>query len=118
LKSTWEDYKGKRIFFARYDNLDADEVAPEIAAVEKEMFKQPLDSVLLLVETTGVAITPSALNQFKNVALHSQPYLHKTAILGMKGPRRAFMDIVTKFARLSAMAFDTAEQAREWLVTD
>jgi hypothetical protein len=88
-----------------------------VNAVEKEMLQQPRDSVLLLVDTSGTIITPEALNIFKNVALHSKPFLHKTAVLGITGARRTFVEIVVKFSGLQVMTYDILQEAKDWLVS-
>jgi hypothetical protein len=116
MKSYWETYKGKKIFYARYDHLTIEAVRTEVVDVEKEMLKSPLGSVLLLVETTGTIISPEALNLFKNVALRSNKHIIKSAILGMTGARMAIMDIVSKFSGLKVQAFDTEEKAKDWLI--
>ncbi len=116
MQSAWETYKGKKIFFAKYGHLTPEVYRAEIDAVEKEMLAQPRNSVLLLVDTVGLLISPEALNLAKNVALHSQPYVIKTAILGMSGARKTLLDIVAKFSGMKVEAFDTADQARDWLV--
>ncbi len=117
MKSVWETHKGKKIFYARYDHLSLEEVRSEVAAVEKEMLKQPPDSVLLLVDITGTIISPEALNLYKNVALHSNKILHKTALLGVPGARKTLVDIIAKFSGLSASSFDDGQKARDWLVS-
>ena len=116
MQSTWETHKGKKIFFARYGHLTIEDYRAEIDAVEKEMLRQPRDSVLLLVDIAGLIITPEALNLAKNVALHSQPYVRKTALLGMTGARKAIVDIIVKFSGMKVEAFETVEQAKDWLV--
>jgi threonine aldolase len=116
MKSYWENYKGKKIFFARYDHLSIEQVRTEVVDVEREMLKSPPASVLLLVETTGTIISPEALNLFKNVALKSNKQIIKSAILGMTGARMAIMDIVVKFSGLKVSAFGTEEKAKDWLV--
>ncbi len=118
MKSTWDTYKGKKLFNARYDLLKFDEIAPEVNAIEIEMRKQPLDSVLLLVNATGVPITPNSLDMYKNVALRSKLHVRKTAILGITGARQAVMNIVVKFSGMQVTAFDNELQAKEWLTKD
>ncbi len=116
MDSSWETYKGKKFFYARYGNKQIDTYRNEVEAVEKEMFAQPKNSVLLLVETAGVILTPEAINLAKNTALHCKPYLLKTAILGMGGLRKGLLDVVAKFSGMTLEGFDTEQQAKDWLV--
>jgi hypothetical protein len=118
MKSSWETYQGKRIFIGRYNHLPFEEIQPEASAVEKEMLIQPHNSVLLIVTTAGTIISPQALNIFKNVALHSKPFIKKTAILGMTGARKAILDIVVRFSGMQVSSFEDMQKAKDWLVMD
>jgi hypothetical protein len=116
MKSTWETYKGKRIFYCRYDHLTLSEGREEVPLAEKEIFSQPKSSVLLMVGTAGTILSPDAINLYKNTALACKPYARKIAILGMTGARKVILDFVTKFAGVNVASFDTESEAFEWLV--
>jgi hypothetical protein len=116
MKSCWETFKGKRLFYAHYEHLTLSELRVEMDAAEKETLKQPRDSVLLLVGTAGTIVTPVVLNLFKNVALRTKPYIHKTAVLGISGARKTMLDIVVAFSGMQVVAFEDEQKARNWLV--
>ena len=119
MKSGWVTYKGKQIFVARYDHLTVAESRIEVAEVEKEIFKQPPNSVLMQVETTGTILAPEALGIYKNTTNACKPYLKKTIVMGMSGARMPIFDIITTFAGLRntvrAFSDKDEEKAREWL---
>jgi hypothetical protein len=117
MRSHWEDYKGKRIFVGCYEHLTLDEYRAEAAEAEKEMLKQPPNSVLLLVLTEGLIMSPQALSLTKGLAKRTQPRVHKTAILGITGARRALLDIVVKFSGMQVVPFDDVQKAKDWLVS-
>ena len=117
MRSHWEEYKGKRIFIGNYEHLTLEEYRAEAAEVEKEMLKQPPDSVLLLVETAGLIMSPEALSLTKGLTKRTQPNVHKTAILGITGARRALLEIVVKFSGMKVVPFDDIQKARDWLVS-
>jgi hypothetical protein len=116
LKSYWETYKGKKFFYARYDKLSIDQLRLEMNDALNEVLKQPANSVLLLVETTGTLVSPEALNLFKNLALKSNKVALKTAVLGVTGARRTMLDIVVKISGMKVSPFETEQQAKDWLV--
>jgi hypothetical protein len=118
LRSTWEFYKGKRIFSIRYDHLNFDQLKAEMHAAEKETLTQPAGSVLMLIDTTGTIITPDALLLFKNVASSTRKYTQRAAVLGVNGTRRALLDIVVKFSGMNVVTFDDAAHARDWLASE
>jgi len=118
MRSNLEEYKGKKVFIARYDHLSPDGVKAEIEEVKKYMTTISENSARVLVDTNGTIISPDVLNQFKQISSQaSHNMATKTAILGMSGPRRTFLEIVSKFSQNKTIAFDTKEEAMDWLVS-
>ena len=117
MRSHWEDYKGKRIFIGCYEHMTLDEYRAEAAEVEREIMKQAPDSVLLLVETAGLIMSPETLSVTKGLTKRTQPNVHKTAILGITGARRALLDIVVKFSGMQMVPFGDIQKAKDWLVS-
>jgi hypothetical protein len=97
--------------------MTLEEVKMEVEAVKQYMGSAPEKTVLVLVDATETIISPEVLNQFKQVS--SQAYgklTTKTAILGMSGPRRTFLEIVSKFTQNKIVPFDDMQAAIDWLV--
>ena len=118
MKSGLETYKGKKIFIARYDHMTDIELKKEVYEVMTYMTQNKANQdVLALVDTTGTLVSPDVLTLFKEMSLKSTEYKTKTAILGMTGPRRVFLEIVAKFSKSSAMPFDDIQAAKDWLVS-
>lgn len=117
MKSGWEEHKGKKIFFARYDHMTMQEVRAEVGEVKKNMALNPSNNTLLvLVDTTGTIVSPEVLNLYKEVAAASGSIKSRTAILGMSGPRRSILEIVSAFSKNKVIPFDDAQKAKDWLV--
>jgi len=116
MKSHWETHKGKKIFWAIYGNMPMDEYRAEIAAVEKELKAQPEGSVLLLVDSTNQLMSPEALDLGYKMAQATDPYVHASAILGVKGVHRFFFSIAALFSKPKVAAFSNAQQAMDFLV--
>jgi len=71
-----------------------------------------------MVDATGTLVSPEFLNQFKEVSSHvSGKITAKTAILGMSGPRKVFLEIVSKFTQNKTVPFDDRQAAMDWLVS-
>ena len=117
MKSCWESYKGKRIFIAHYDHMTLEQVATEVKEVSTAMaLEKTTTEMLVLVDTTGTLVSPEVLRLFKEVSESSSHFKTKSAILGMTGPRRVFLDIVAKFSKTMVTPFDDAQTAKDWLV--
>jgi hypothetical protein len=118
MKSGLEVYKGKKVFVARYDHMTIVEVKAEVESVKQYMTKVTEKSALVLVDATGTLISPDVLDQFKQIsALSSGNLASKTAILGMSGPRKVFLEIVSKFSKNKTVPFDDKQAAMDWLVS-
>jgi hypothetical protein len=117
MKSGLETYKDKKIFVARYNEMTKEELIAEVNEVKNYMAaNQVSEDMLVLVDTTGTLVSPDVLGLFKEMSLKSTQYKTKTAILGMTGPRRVFLDIVAKFSNASVTPFDDINAAKDWLV--
>ncbi len=118
MKSSLDVYKGKKVFIARYDHMSLDEVNIEVEAVKHYMENAPDKSALVMVDATGTMISPEVLNRFKDVSSNASDNLStKTAILGMSGPRKIFLEIVSKFTQNKVVPFDDKQAALDWLVS-
>ncbi|GAP22638.1 hypothetical protein [Leptolinea tardivitalis] len=118
MKSGLEEYKGKKVFIARYDHMTPEEVKSEVDAVKKYVASAPEKIALVMVDATGTLVSPEVLNQFKEVSSHvSGKITAKTAILGMSGPRKVFLEIVSKFTQNKTVPFDDRQAAMDWLVS-
>jgi len=116
MKSVWENFKGRNILMARYDHLTLEELRVEMGEAVQEVNKCPPGSVLLLVNVVGTLISPEALNLFKDTALKTKKQIHKTAVVGISGARRAMLEMVVKFSGMAVEPFETVEEAKDWLV--
>ncbi|MCE1255044.1 MAG: hypothetical protein LWX83_16040 [Anaerolineae bacterium] len=118
MKSGWEEHKGKKIFIARYDHMTLQEVRAEVNEVKRNMTLGSADKTLLvLVDTTGTIVSPEVLNLYKEVSAASGQLQTRTAIIGMSGPRRSFLEIVSKFSKSKVVPFDEVQKAKDWLVS-
>jgi hypothetical protein len=117
MKSGLELYNGKNIFFARYDHMTNEQLQVEVSEVASYMSQNKMkENMLVVVDTTGTMVSPDVLKLFKEISMQSTQFKTKTAILGMTGPRRVFLDIVAKFSNASPMPFDDLQSAKDWLV--
>lgn len=115
MKSGWITHNGKKIFYCRYNSPLIEEMQVEVKEVDQELLIQPAGSVLLLIDTKGTILTPSAINLYMNHAIRCRKQLQKIAILGMEGVRKKILEIISKAANLAPVPFDSEKEAMEWL---
>ena len=119
-RAEWIVYNGIRIIFQDYHGLGDEAFVAEIKRTEKDLFdigkREGERSLLILVDINDTVIKPDVMNAFKSVASVLEPYTVATAILGVYGVRKMLLDIVRTFSNMNLKAFDTEQEAKEWLV--
>jgi hypothetical protein len=88
-----------------------------ITQVEALLQKQPVNSMLLLVDVTGTLISPSTLNILTKTSMDMKKYIHSTAVLGVEGVRVQLLDMLVKASGLPVKSFKTEDEAKSWLVS-
>jgi hypothetical protein len=118
MKSKWIDYKGHRVLDCDYANFKSDFKAleAEVTAVRTITDKEPLNSVLELIEIQNTVISTDVASLFKSAAVGAKPHLRKTAVVGVTGIVNLVAKAVAKFSGLQFTIFDDVESAKAWLV--
>jgi len=118
MKSKWIRHKDKAIFFADYSNFTGkyDLLKAEIDYVTGVVAGQPENSVPILVDVRETPGTPENVDLLKASAVTCRPHVPKTAVVGVTGYRRMIMRTISKLSGLPLMAFDTIDEAKDWLV--
>ncbi len=121
MKSHWITHQGQRIFYADYSNFGTDMSALklELDAVVGTVAQEPLASVKVLNNVQGTTGAPGATAMLRETVSKTNPYVRKRAVIGLGGVRRGLLDIINVFTgRGTIHAFDTEQEALDWLVKD
>jgi hypothetical protein len=115
-------YKGKEIFCIDYSSFGFNkEKALQLLRGATEYYvsnQLPPNSVLALVNVSGLHFDNDVINAFKEEKEKTDPYDKKIAILGMKGLQKvAYNFIISLTKRDSVKLFDIEQEAKEWLVS-
>ena len=122
MKSQWITYKGKRILHIDLSNFKEDlkgfeaELTTAVTTIGQEMYQQPPHSVLVLVDLRNTAMTQVAQKFLTERIKDTREYIQKTAVVGMTGLRRMFLDFFALVAGSETVPFDDPDLAKEWLV--
>jgi hypothetical protein len=115
-------YNGKNILTIDYSNIgelkDNDKKIQLIQAVISEYAKYPPKSVLALINVKNLQFDIAILEAFKESQAKTNPYKKKEAIIGMSGPQKVGYQFISGFTNDSMKAFDTEQEAKEWLTKD
>lgn len=120
MKSHWIEHQGKRIFFADYSGFGegGPSLRAELKSAVETIAKEPEKSVLVLANFEGTEASMSNLKVLRQFAPKSKHAVRKRAILGVSGTRRFFITTLGHVIGNAPMeAFDSQEQALDWLVS-
>ncbi|MFW9989060.1 MAG: hypothetical protein ACFFC3_10415 [Candidatus Odinarchaeota archaeon] len=112
----WISYKENEILLDDYTNIYPEQFAPLIKRITDLTFKSGKKDILLIVDVTGAYANKEAVDAFVEASKKSKPLLKKTAVVGITGVKKIFLNIVNKFSGVNAKALSSMEDAKEWLL--
>ncbi len=117
VKSEWITHKNVRIFHLRLDHFgdDSAELQKEVDACHEVVMRQPLDSVLELVDVTGTTGSMKNVDIFRTAVGESRPHTRRMAVIGITGVRHIIAHAVTRVTGIEYTPFDDFEKAKDWL---
>jgi hypothetical protein len=118
MKSRWTNYKGARVMYCDFANFksDVNALKTEVDAVDREILKEPRDSVLLLVDLRNTVASGAVVDLFKESSKLTHGFVKKQAVIGVSGFKRFLADVVARFSGQGMRLFDTEAEAMDWVV--
>lgn len=95
---------------------DVNALRAEVEAVDRDIVKEPADSVLLLIDLRNTVASGAAVDLFKESAKLTASQVKKQAVIGVSGFKRFLADVVARFSGRGMRLFDTEADAMDWLV--
>ncbi|MFX1276983.1 MAG: hypothetical protein ACFFBP_14500 [Promethearchaeota archaeon] len=117
-RQSWITYKGKEILYDDYRNLQGSKFPALVNAILKLTMESGKTEILGLVDVRGSYAIKETVDAFSNAGKVAGPISKKTAVLGITGVKKIFLNVVNKFSKIGAKPFDSIEDAKEWLVKD
>ena len=120
MKSTWIEYKGKKIFYQDFSKnfYNTAAVKVELDAVQEVVKAQPLDSTLVLTDMRDTNVGSDLLPAMNAASAATKAHVRKTAVLGVTGMKRKLADLLTSLTGQPLKYFDDLEEAKRWLVEE
>lgn len=109
------EHKGKKILHLDFAQAQADEVIRIIQEAKGVIAAQPERSVRTLTDVTDLKFNTAAAEAMKEFASHNKPYVAAAAVVGVTGLKQIIYNAVVKFSGRNLVAFDSHNQAKEWL---
>jgi hypothetical protein len=109
-------HKGKQILHLDFTHTTAEETLRIIREAKAVIAAQPEKSLRTLTDVTNMKFNTEASEAMKEFAHHNKPYVSAGAVVGVTGLKQIIYNAVIKFSGRHIAAFDTEDQAKEWLV--
>lgn len=115
------NYHGKEIYFLDCSNKRTVNELVEAVKKSREFRKTAIEAagkkdLLTLVDLSNSYVFGDGLEELKRSGKELHPITKKRAVVGLNGTQKILLNSVNLFARTDFRAFDTVEQAQEWLV--
>lgn len=114
-------YQGKSMYkvdFSHYGESKEDTVRL-INAIGEEFKRNPLHSVLALIDVTHAFFHFDTFKAFSKLQEQNSQYQRRIAVIGLKGLKKAsFNRTVSSRKDAAVKAFDSEQEAKAWLADD
>ena len=115
-KIEWINFKGKEILFNDRNGFNSEEIIASVDAAYELIINSNKKDILYLVDSSNNFIIPDVKDHIKKTGKKLNPYLKKSAVVGITGSQKILINILSSFARLNIKIFNDIDSAKEWLV--
>jgi hypothetical protein len=113
------EYKGLEIVLSDYSGLSDTEFVRQIGENDSQVIRMGMESkekYLILTDISNSSVTKDVLAKFRSTVEEIKPYVKASAIVGVDGFKKHFLNFVNVSAPFKTKAFSDHEEAKEWLV--
>jgi len=112
------EYKGKRILYVDFRNKNGDQNVATLDEAAKEIRLWTEKGLTLSDFRNSTGSTAFMTHVKKLGAEVFIPKTIKNAAIGVTGVKKVLLQAFNSFVKTSAVAFDTEEEAKEWLIKE
>ena len=112
------EYKGINYYLLDLCNRQPDERNALIEECGRTVQSQREKSVYVATKVTGVSFNSEFINLLKHLAKNNEPYVIKSAVVGLSGMQKVAMMIISSFSNRTFHEFDSVDKALEFFVAD
>ncbi len=111
------EHKGTRLLHLNLCDAKAGDVIKLIRDATPVIAAQPQRSIRTLTDVTNLTFNTEATQALKEFTVHNKPYVVAGAVVGVTGLKQIIYNSVLKFSGRNIVAFDTLDEAKNWLAT-
>ena len=112
----WIEHKGKKIFLMDFIYTEVADLMKAINDAKTEIAKQPLASVLGLVDVSDSAFNKDVAEALKDLSMANKPYIKMSVVVGVEGIKKVIYQAVLRFTgRKNLVLRNTRQEAMDFL---
>jgi len=111
-------HKGQAIFLIDFSHCKGKEILLLLDQVRADVARHAPGSVLTLGDFTGAQVDKAVATKIKEVLVLDRPFVKKSAWVGTDSLPHVFYENFKSFSQRDIPAFETREEAMEWLVKE
>ena len=111
-------HKGHAIYLIDLTNCPAKELLVLLDLIRADIARHAPGSMLTLADFTGAQIDKNVATRIKEVLTLDRPYVKRSAWVGTESLPHVFYEHFKNFSQRDFPAFNTREEAMDWLVTE
>ena len=111
-------HKGHAIFLIDFSHSTPKEILLLLDLVRADVARHAPGSVLTLADFTGAEVDKNVATRIKEVLVLDRPYVKRSAWVGTESLPHIFYEHFKDFSRREIPAFQTREEAMDWLTED
>ena len=112
----WIEYKGEKILFLDFRNASIETSLNTLDTAMKEISLNPEGTVRMVSDYTNVNFNKESEKAVRFFSGNIKKYMCASAVVGMSGGKRALLAAVRIATKRKIIAFDTIEEAKEWII--
>jgi hypothetical protein len=110
------DHQGRRILVTDLSGLDPDQSPAVLEEARRLVATLPKErSLLSLLLVRKMRFDPNTIDVMKQIGRANEPWVVATAVVGLTAIGRVLARVVSTFSGRCYAAFDSEDQAKEWL---
>jgi len=112
-------HNGKKIYYTDWSNLiSAGESLAAIKETSDFILSMNEYELLEIINVTNSFASVESLTELKRVAKLTSKFNRKKAIVGISSAKKILLNSVNRIAGTNIRAFDTLEEAKDWLTNE
>jgi hypothetical protein len=109
------EHKGRKLLHLDFSHCKSDEVLRIVGQARAVIGSQPPKSVRTLTDVTETGFNSAVSEAMKSFVEHNKPFVTAAAVVGVTGLKQIIFNAVVKFSGRKLHAFETMDQAKDWL---